>query len=102
MRLRNDPRLTAARAGQVEFRRVPNKTRVQAWQGYTPCPLGGWLKDGVALRPQHEFRPYQWRDPARARYWARLPPDLIELMKTEEAEALQHEDSSRPPVRGPG
>lgn len=85
MRLRYDPRLTLDRVGQVEFE------------------LGGYsqLVDGIARHHKHDFRPYQWRDPSRARDWARLPEDLIELMKAEEVEALpNHQDSSRPSEEG--
>lgn len=68
MRLHNHPYLTLDRVGQVELE------------------LGAYsqLADGIVRHYKHEFRPYQWRDPARARNWARLPPDLIELMKAED------------------
>lgn len=72
MRLHYDPRLTTAREGQIELETGPFAR----------------LIDGTARSHRHPFRPYQWRDPARARDWARLPADLIELMKTEEVEPL--------------
>ena len=79
MRYHDDPRLTPDRVGQVEFE------------------LGGYsrLVDGIARHYKHEFRPYRWRDPARARDWARLPPDLIELMQAEAA------DDGEPPLELP-
>lgn len=79
MRYHDDPRWDISRLGQVE---------------YNTGAYSKWLL-GVVRRHKQEFRPYRWRDPARARAWAQLPPDLIELMQAEAAE------DDEPPLEQP-
>lgn len=89
MRTRTDPRLAAARAGQVEFRKGPSRLKdAKPWDPIIACPLGGYLADPVVLRDRPPFVPYRWRDPRRARAWHRLPADLIAQMAAEDTEPL--------------
>lgn len=87
VRPHDDPRFTASRLGQI--------------QGRITSPIGQHLEGATVLKPRPEFRPYQWRNPARARDWARLPPDLIELMQAEGIDALPKTPAARPPGSGP-